>query len=178
MADLYRVQPAGVPNDMNTQYQEIGDNCHGLVVATNEVWRVAEWYRAAADPIGVRNYKEFIIPDHYEIQVLFICVTVTTTGTVGTRQLCIAGYRADGTLIGVLATAGATQAASLTRYYTFGPGLADLTAFRDTNFLTTPIPVGTIGAQTQRLRVFENKNIAPLDNVVVSMQYAWRKVSN
>ncbi len=178
MADYYRERDEIIPDGMRTMYQEVGHESHGEVVATNEVWRVQEIYLAAATDVGVKNRKTYIVPDDYEGQVLWAGVTVTTTATVGTRQIQIAAYRDDGVLLGVLATAGTTQAASLTRFYTFAPGLADLTAFRDTNCLTTPLPIGTIGRQQQRFVVFDNKNIDPLDNVVVAIQVATRTVSN
>lgn len=178
MADYYRERDEIIPDGMRTMYQEVGHECHGEVVATNEVWRVQEVYNAAANDVGVKNRKVYIVPDHHEVQVLWIGATVTTTATVGNRQIQIAAYRQDGTLIGVLATAGAVQAAGTTRFYTFAPGLADLTAFRDTNCLTTPLPTGTIGRQQQRLVVFDNKNIDPLDNVVLAVQVAVRAVSN
>ncbi len=42
MADLYRVQHSGVPSDMESLYEEVGLGCHGLTVATSEVWAMDE----------------------------------------------------------------------------------------------------------------------------------------
>ena len=178
MADYYLERDEIIPDGMRTMYQEVGHESHGEVVATSEVWRVQEVYNAAANDVGVKNTKTYIVPEHYEVQVLWISAKLTTTATVANRQLQVAAYRGDGTMIGVLATAGAVQVASTTRFYTFAPGLADLTAFRDTNCLTTPIPIGTIGRQLQRIVVFDNKNRDPLDDLAVAVQVAVRTVSN
>ena len=84
--------------------------------------------------------KSFTVPTGKRWIVNSIYVELTSTATVGNRQLEITvNSAASADVLSIAARAGAVQAASLTRYYTFATGVADLTSFRDTDFLTTPL---------------------------------------
>jgi len=136
-------------------------------------WRVSLLSDEAADD----SDKSFTVPASTEYQILWIWVEYTSTATAGNRQLVIEVQESAPDVIGQLARAGAVQAASLTRYYQFGPGLADLVGFRDTNYLTTPIPPTTILRAGDILRIYDNKAIAAAaDDMIVQIQIASRAV--
>ena len=54
--------------------------------------------------------------------------------------------------------------------------LADLTAFRDTDYLMTPLPPTLILRAGDQLRVYDNNNVAGTDDMVVQTQFAEREV--
>lgn len=122
--------------------------------------------------------KTWTVPAGQEWQILWIQVLMVTSATAGTRQMEVRVDRsAVMTPIGRLATAGITQAASTTRRYMFAPGLADLTAVRDTDKVYTPIPVTTILQAGDILRVWDNGARDPAaDDMWVTVQYAYREV--
>lgn len=72
-------------------------------------------------------------------KVRSIWVEYISSATTGNRQIAIefesSGYNPIGRVV-----AGATQGPSETRYYFFAPHLPDLTAFRNTDHLMTPLP--------------------------------------
>lgn len=120
--------------------------------------------------------KQWEVPVGQEWQILWIQVEYISSGTAGNRQLEV-GIARSGALYTRWAVAGATQAASLTRYYTFAPGLADLTSFRDTDYLTTPLPVTSLLQGGDTLQIFDNKAIdAAADDMSVRVQYGWRAI--
>lgn len=138
-----------------------------------ESWRVYQEPEETVDD----SDKSFATLLNTERQILWIWVELTTTATVGNRQLVVQVLDAAGDLIATLARAGATQAASLTRYYLFAPGVADMLAFRDTDYLTTPIPVTSFLDGGQVLRVYDKAAIAPAaDDMIVQFSYAARSV--
>lgn len=174
MADLYRERDEGIPAGMHTMYQEAGHGCHGEVVAAHDTWRVDALYNSATE----QGDKTWIVPDNEEWRILWIQVWRANTPTAGNRTMCAAVYDVPGNFVGVLATAGATQAANEVRHYTFAPGLDRTTAFFDTSYMTAPIPDPTILYQQQRLRVWDKANIDLLDDMVVAIQIMRRTVRN
>ena len=120
--------------------------------------------------------KSFTVPANYMYQVLWIWVELTTTATVGNRQMVVE-LQDDGADIIAQWRAGAVQAASLTRYYCFAPSNADLTAFRDTDYLMTPIPPTVVLPASYVIRVYDNNAVAAAaDDMVVQMMVARRAV--
>lgn len=112
----------------------------GSVVAADN------WHPAyAVSTTGASSNKIFTVPAATEWQVCTIRVVYTSTATVGNRQIGMQYEKADGTIVASM-RAGATQAASLTRIYTFGLGLMDMTSFRDTDYLSMPLPVVVLPA--------------------------------
>jgi len=116
------------------------------------------------------------VPVGYEYQVLWIWIELTTTATVGDRQLQVDLRDAADDVIGQVRV-GAVQAASLTRYYMLGPALADLGAFRDTDYLMTPLPPTVFLPAGYDIRIFDNNAVAAAaDDMVIQMQVARRPV--
>lgn len=143
--------------------------------------------RAGAQPMGWTvvtvsdetaddSDKTFTVPARYEYQVLWIWIELTTTATVGDRQLQVDLRDAADDVIGQVRV-GAVQAASLTRYYMLGPALSDLGAFRDTDYLMTPLPPTVFLPASYDIRIFDNNAVAAAaDDMVVQMQVARRPV--
>jgi len=140
--------------------------------AISESWRVSLQINEALD----NSNKTFTVPALTEWQILWIWVELTTTNAVGNRQLSIELQDNALDMIGVI-RADIVQAASLTRWYMFAPGMGDLAAFRDTTWLSTPIPNGLFLSAGQMLRVWDNKAIAAAaDDMIVQMQIASRSI--
>ena len=124
----------------------------------------------------VNSNKTFTVPDGQEWQILWVYVQYTSTATAGNRQLTIRAL-SDGATTLMQVKAGSTQAASLTRYYTFAPSLADLTAFRDTSYLMTPLMPTFFLSAGQQLQILDSAAIAAAaDDLLVYVQLAYRSV--
>ncbi len=146
------------------------DVATALVVS--EEWRV----NTVADIAVDDSDKTFTVPAGQEWQILFVWVVLTSTAAVGNRQMTIRAMTSGGAIIASL-KAGAVQAASLTRNYLFAPSLADLTSFRDTSFLMTPMMPTMFLSAGQQLRVLDSGAIAAAaDDMLVYIQYAYRSV--
>jgi hypothetical protein len=142
-------------------------------VSVSESWRVELQYDEDANS----SAKTFTVPSDEEWQILLIWVELNTTATVGNRQLEVFVLNNEPDNIGELARAGIVQAASLYRFYLFAPGAADLTSFRDTSYLTVPLPMGTFLQPNDQIRIWDNKAIdASADDMIVQMKIAKRKV--
>lgn len=140
---------------------------------TSEVWRVY----THSDTDANDSNKTLAVLDHAEYQILWIWVELTTSATVGNRQIEVRVEDQSGDVIACLARASVTQAASLTRNYLFAPAIADLTAFRDTDYLTTPVPATTFLDEEDVLRILDNNAVdAAADDMIVHIQYAARSV--
>lgn len=115
--------------------------------------------------------KAFTIPAREIWQVLWIWIEFTTDGTAGDRQLeLLIRDGSDDTVMQL--PVGAVQAASLTRNYLLAAGMADLTTFRDTSFLTTPLPPLLIPGGYD-LRIYDNNAVAAAaDDMIVQMMVA------
>jgi len=108
------------------------------------------------------------VPALTEWEILTIWVELVTDATVGNRQVAIEIQDSAADVI-LRISAGIVQAASLTRNYAFGHGLQDLTAFRDTAYLTTPLPK-IILPPAYIVRVLDSAAIAAAtDDMVVQM---------
>lgn len=144
-----------------------------LTAMQDDGWTVATISSTAIND----SDKTFAVPANFTRHILGIWVEFTSTAAVGDRQLVIEVQIAGPDVTAQWARAGAVQAASLTRYYEFAPGLADLTAFRDTDYLTTPIPVTSILKAGDVLRVYDNNAVAAAaDDMIVHIQYADRRL--
>jgi len=117
--------------------------------------------------------KSFTVPVSTEWIVKWIWVELTTTGTAGNRQLTIEIQDDAADVIAVL-KAGATQAASLTRNYLFAPNVTELTAFRDTSYLSTIMPEWWLPAGYV-VRVYDSAAVdAAADDMIVHMMVVAR----
>jgi hypothetical protein len=99
--------------------------------------------------------KAFAVPANREWMVMAVQVTLVTTGEAGNRQMAVE-FRNGSADVLVPVIASVVQAASLTRYYTFGVGLPNDAAFRgpDTDRLATGIPPLTLAASWD-IRVYD-----------------------
>lgn len=102
--------------------------------------------------------KTFVVAADTEERVLSVYVKLVSDGTAGNRQIEIA-YLTDADVVIYRQAVGAVQATGITRYYLLAPGLPDLTSFRDTDLLTTPIASLTLPAG-YKIRIKDNKAIA------------------
>lgn len=148
----------------------------GIVLAdplpTIDEWRIALQSDETADD----SDKTFTVPASTEWQVLWIWVEFTSTATVGDRQLVVQIQDSAADVIGEIRV-GTVQAASLTRNYMLGATLADLQAFRDTDWLCTPLQPGLMLQAGDILRVHDNNAVdAAADDMIVQMQIAARTV--
>jgi len=149
------------------------ENEAGNPISVLDTWRVA----TISDTALNDSDKSFTVPASTERHILNIWVEFTSTATVGDRQLVVEIQIAGPDTTAQWARAGVVQAASLTYYYEFGPGLADLTAVRDTNYLTTPIPPTAVLKAADVLRIYDNNAVAAAaDDMVVHIQHADRTV--
>jgi len=143
----------------------------GRVVVT-DAWSLVLRADEAADD----SDKSFTVGASTEEQVLWLWVELATTATVGDRQIVVELQDSAADVIAQW-RAGAVQAASLTRYYCFAPSNADLTAFRDTDYLMTPIPPTIILPAGYIIRVYDNNAVAAAaDDLVLQMMVARRSV--
>jgi len=138
-----------------------------------DTWRVA----TIQDETLNDSDKSFAVPASTERHVLNIWVEFTSTATVGNRQLVVEVQDSTTDVLAQWARPGVVQAASLTRHYEFAPGLPDDLAFRDTDYLRTPIPTTGLLKATDILRVYDNNAVdAAADDMVVMIMYADRTV--
>lgn len=117
--------------------------------------------------------KVIVVPEDEEWEIIGVGVVFTSTATAGNRQIGVELRTAvaGNPLLG--AVAGATQAASLTRTYSFAPGLTNLTAFVN-GTLGTPLP-RLVAGPLQRIRVYDTAAVdAAADDMTVRIQYIKR----
>lgn len=120
--------------------------------------------------------KTFTVPVNTEWQILWVWVEYTSTGTAGTRQLELQ-TQDSGSSITSQFPVGVTQSGGLTYKYLIAIGVPDLTAVRDDNNLTTPLPAGTFLSAGQKIRIWDNNAIdAAADDMTVKIQYAYRSI--
>ena len=158
-----RVRPEGPDGAPNTVTNPI---------FVTDVWRVT----LVADEGANDNDKTVItVPAGEEIQVLWIWIEFVSDATVADRQLVVEVQDSANDVIGQVRV-GQVQAASLTRYYMLAPTLADHLAFRDTDYLMTPLPAGFILRAGDQLRVYDNNNVSAADDMVVQVQIGEREI--
>ncbi|KPJ87111.1 MAG: hypothetical protein AMJ53_18615 [Gammaproteobacteria bacterium SG8_11] len=121
-----------------------------------------------ADEAANDSDKTFTVTATEEWQIQSIWVELATSGDVGNRQLVIE-IQDSGSDVIFQVRAGAVQAASTTYYYAFGPHLIDLTAVRDTDYLSTPMPALILPAG-YIVRIYDNNAVAAAaDDMVCQM---------
>lgn len=134
-------------------------------------WQI--WHES--DLTANDNDKTIQVPANYEWQILFVYVEYTSDANAGNRQLELQILDAGNTMIGQVRP-GIVQAASLTRYYMFAPSLADLAAFRDTDYLMTPFPPTVFLPTAYSIRVFDNNGVSALDDFNFHIHLARREI--
>lgn len=103
--------------------------------------------------------KTFTVPASTEWIIKAIRITFTSTATAGNRQLVVQ-YRDDSDNVLFEVRVGAVQAASLTRYYQLADGMPNMTAFIDTDYLSTPLPQGITLPAGYDVRVYDKAAVA------------------
>lgn len=142
------------------------------------IWKPINDWRLSLIESTVMNSsdKVFVAPVNSELQILWIWVEFSSTGTVGSRQIEIQLQDTDDTVINQW-QAGITQNGNLTYRYMFGMVVPDLTALRDNNCLMTPIGSSTFLSAGQKIRIWDNKNIdSSNDDMIVRLQYSYHNV--
>ena len=147
----------------------------GIAVTTSPVPVIDTWtITTISDEAANDSDKTITVPALTEYQVLWIWVEFASDGSAGDRQLQIDFRDSADDVIGQVRP-GAVQAASLTRYYMFASSLADLTDFRDTDYLMTPLPPTLFLSAGQDIRIFDNNAVSVNgDDMVIQMQVAAR----
>lgn len=121
------------------------------------------------DVVANDSDKTITVPSGEAWEIQAIHAELVTTATVGNRDLAI--EFGDGTDGLCHIHAGASQAASLTRHYQFAPGLEDLTAFKKTDNLTTPIPPLALGPGWT-IRIYDESAVdATADDLSIYIAY-------
>lgn len=177
--ELVRRLPGGLVHEVGNQVEVTDENGNPITpanpfpVSTSEAWAIGTINDVTLDD----SSKDFPVPVGYEYQILSIWVEFLSTATAGNRQLAIQAVDvAGGQVIATWARAGVVQGPGITRKYLFAPGVPDMVAFRDTDYLTTPIPIGSFLMAGQLLRVYDNKAIdAGADHMIVRIQIAHRQ---
>ena len=169
MADYYREQRDGVPEDMVTKYRDF-DTYHAEVLTFRDEWTL----QVVSDEADKDSDKNLNVPANRDWQILWVWVEYLSGATVGNRNLCLTLYDDNNDIIGEY-RAGAVQTASTQRYYMFAPAVADLTAFRDTNYLMSCIAPTTFLKANYHIRVWDcNAVSVAMDDMYVQMMVAWR----
>ena len=151
----------------------VGETDPGLGLTTSEVWRIAIW---TGEDLNDSD-KKYTIPADQEWHILWAWVEFTTTATVGDRQL-VAEIQDEWNDVIFQQRLGIVQAASLTRYYLMAPAVGDMDGFRDTDFLTTPIPPTTFLKGGDQIRMYDNNVVDPAaDDMICQIQYAYRTIT-
>ena len=121
--------------------------------------------------------KTFTVPTGKRWIINTIWVELTTTATVGNRQVVVQAQSSGGDVL-VHQRAGALQAASLVRHYLFATGVPDATSFRSdesaasATMLTTPLPAPMEMDAGEVLRVLDySATAAAADDMVVHLRY-------
>lgn len=121
--------------------------------------------------------KNFPVPAGVEQQIFWILVEFTSTAVVGNRQLVIEVQDAAADVIGEWARCAVVQPANVTYHYQLAPNVPDLSALRDGNYLTTPIPSTSFLKATDVLRIYDNNAVdAAADDMIIHIQHGERPV--
>lgn len=143
------------------------------IVNTLDSWRVS---LIAEENLNDSDKIITTVPASSEMQVLWIWIELTTAADVGNRQIVVEIQDPANDVVAQV-RAGIVQAASLTRYYMFASSLADMTAFRDTDYLMTPLPPTLVLRAGDQVRVYDNNAVAAAtDDMIVQMQVATRTI--
>lgn len=138
--------------------------------AVTDDWNIA----AISDTTPADSDKTFTVPLDREYQVLSIHVDYYAFADVANRQLQVDFRDTADNVFGEIRT-GAIQTANTTGHYMVAPGSADLGAFRNTNYLMTPMPPTVFLQPGEDIRVYDNVLTAN-DTMAVRIRVAERAV--
>lgn len=132
----------------------------------NELPLVARLYDATAND----SDKTFTVPAGELWKINNAHVTLVTTATVGNRQIVIEVSDAGGALMGRI-SAGAVQAASLTRHYSIMQGTYRESAFVNAD-IQIPMPADLYVKSGCTIRVYDSAAVAAAaDDMAVRISY-------
>jgi len=117
-----------------------------------------------------------IVPAGQIWQILYFAVIYGSSGVAGDRTVAMRVNYATVPYYTHLGVSGVVQAASLMYEYMFAPGVADLTAVRDTALVSTPIPVATMLEAGDEVGVYDRGGVSGADDMTTHLRYAWQEV--
>lgn len=109
--------------------------------------------------------------------MLYIWIEFTTINAGGARQIVVEIEDATHDILARI-PAGSTQDANTARHYFYGPGMADLTEFRDvsTDWLSTPIPPTLVLPERTNIHIYDENAISGQDDMIIHMDIGRRLV--
>ncbi len=120
------------------------------------------------DAVANKPSKTWVVPVNEQWKLNFLHVIYTSDATTGNRQIMLEIIDSDGNVL-ANHVAGAVQAASLVRHYSFIQGI-----YRETSFIgdeiQVPIPQDLYLGPGYSLRVSDKNSISALDDTIVSFQ--------
>lgn len=121
-----------------------------------ETWRA----NLVTDSSTGDSDKTFTVTARRQWQVLWIFVTYATKvgGTAGARRLEIDILDTASNIV-LSQRTDTSQSSDVTRYYLFAPGAADLASFRDTDFISHPLPTILL-PEGYQIRLFDSAAVA------------------
>lgn len=161
----------------NTVRDGSGDTWWHLIDALGRLRIYDDWTPSLqADEALNDSDKTLTVPADTQWRVKSIWVEFTSDATAADRQLVIEIQDAAADVISQT-RAGVIQGASITRYYLFAPHVTELTAFRDTDFLSTVMPEWIL-PEGYIIRVWDNNVIAvAADDMIIQCQVESRPTS-
>lgn len=153
--------------DANENVIGIPTNPVHITGKVNDAWEVVsleDYDRGSAD-------KAFTVPEGYEYEILSVFVRMLTDATAADRQLQV-DFRDSNDEIISQCRPGTVQTASITGNYIIAPAVADLVAFRDTDYLMTPIPPTLFLTGGEDIHIYENNDAAAGDELLVLLRVA------
>lgn len=130
-----------------------------------------DWNSTLQGSTTADNEVTFAVPADKDWHIMWIWLEYTSGATAGTRQIQV-DVRDSGDDIIMSMIPGVTQAESLTYRYLFAPGMADLTAVRDTDYIMSPMPPSIIIPELFDIRIYDMADIqtdTQEDSVVIQM---------
>jgi hypothetical protein len=154
---------------VNTVRDGTGDGWHMLGDGLGRPRMYDDWTPELQSDVAANDSdKTFTVPALTQWRIKSIWCDFTSSAGVGNRQMTIEIQDGAANVLGRV-KAGIVQAASLTRYYLFAPHVTELTAFRDTSYLTTIMPEWTLPT-TYVVRVWDSAAIdAAADDLIIRM---------
>lgn len=136
-----------------------------------------DWTPVLEDDEGLNDSdKTLTVPADTEWWIQSIWVEFISTAAGGNRQIEVQILDGAADVIGEIKVS-TVQGASITRYYMLSKHLADLAAFRDTDWLMTPIPDLILPAGFG-IRIWDNAAIdAAADDMVCQVMTMQRAVA-
>ena len=159
--------------DMQLYALDTGGGAVAVGVDTDNRLNVTETWNSTmqnSTTLAIQD-KDFEVPADLDWHVLWIWIQYTSNASAGARQLRIDVEGSDTAAAEPYLSIipGVTQAASLTYRYSFAPGNADLTATRDSDYISTPLPSGLILPELHQLRIFDQAVITGGDTAGENM---------